>query len=41
MDYSLPRFLWRQFTKRSFGSYMKANLDANRAGSMLVLYRRA
>ncbi len=29
----------RQFTKKTFGSYMKANLAANYVGSMPVLYR--
>ncbi len=40
-DYSFPSFLWRQFTKKTFASYMKANLDANRTGSMPGLYRLA
>ena len=38
---SLPRFLWRQFSKKSFRTYVMANLDANRVGAMPVLYRLA
>src|SRR2546421_7094565 len=36
---SLPRFLWRQFSKKSFRTYVLANLEANRVGVMPVLYR--
>ena len=36
---SLPRFLWRQMSKRSFRSYVLANLEANRVGAMPILYR--
>jgi hypothetical protein len=35
------RFLWRQFPKKSFRSYMLANLEANGVGAMPVLYRLA
>jgi hypothetical protein len=38
-DESLPRFLWRQFSKPSFRTYMLANLQANRVGAMPALYR--
>jgi hypothetical protein len=38
---SLPGVLLSQFTKRSFRSYVLANLDANRVGAMPVLYRLA
>ena len=40
-DESLPRFLWRQLSKKSFRNYMLANLAANRVGAMPVLYRMA
>ncbi|MDQ2727161.1 MAG: hypothetical protein M3Y91_04675 [Actinomycetota bacterium] len=40
-DHSLPSFLWRQFTKKYLATSMKANLDANRVGSMPALYRLA
>jgi hypothetical protein len=38
---SLPRFLWQQFSKKSFRTYVLANLEANRVGAMPVLYRLA
>jgi hypothetical protein len=38
-DVSLPRFLFRQLPKRSFRTYMLANLEANRVGAMPILYR--
>jgi hypothetical protein len=38
---SLLRFLWQQFSKKSFKTYMQANLDANRVGAMPILYRLA
>jgi hypothetical protein len=38
-DESLPGFLWRQFSKQSFRTYMLANLEANRVGAMPALYR--
>src|SRR2546421_9300263 len=38
---SLLRFLWRQFSKKSFRTYVLANLEANRVGAMPVLYRLA
>lgn len=38
-DMSLPRFLWHQVTTKSFRSYVLANLEANRVGSMPILYR--
>ena len=37
----LPRVLWRQLSKKSFRTYMLANLAANRVGAMAVLYRLA
>ena len=40
-DESLPRFLWQQFSKRTFRTYMLANLEANRVGAMPALYRLA
>jgi hypothetical protein len=40
-DEGLPRFLWRQLSKKSFRNYMLANLAANRVGAMPVLYRLA
>jgi len=38
---SLPRFMWQQFSKTSFRTYMLANLEANRGGAMPALYRLA
>src|SRR5437763_4297099 len=38
---SLPRFLWQQFSKKSFRTYVLANLEANRVGAMPILYRLA
>ncbi|HKO23925.1 MAG TPA: hypothetical protein VJY65_04205, partial [Chloroflexota bacterium] len=38
---SLPRFLWRQFSKKSFRTYVLMNLEANRVGAMPILYRLA
>ena len=32
-------FLWRQLPKKSFRTYVLANLAANRVGAMPVLYR--
>ena len=40
-DESLPRFLWRQFSKQSFRTYVLANLEANQVGAMPALYRLA
>lgn len=40
-DGSLPQFLWRQMSKKSFRDYMQANLAANHVGAMPVLYRLA
>jgi len=37
----LPHVLWRQLSKKSFRTYMLANLAANRVGAMAVLYRLA
>jgi hypothetical protein len=34
----LLSFMWRQFTKESFRSYMLANLDVNHVGAMPILY---
>ena len=36
-DESLPRFLWRQLSKKSLRNYVLANLAANRVGAMPVL----
>jgi hypothetical protein len=40
-DVGLPRLLFRQLSKRSFGSYVLANLEANRVGAMPILYKVA
>lgn len=40
-DMSLPRFTAAQFGKRSFYSYVLANLRANATASMPILYRLA
>lgn len=40
-DERLPRFLWRQLSTKSFRTYVLANLEAKRVGSMPVLYRLA
>ena len=40
-DVGLPRFLFRQFSKKSFRTYVQANLEANRVGAMPILYRLA
>jgi hypothetical protein len=40
-DESIPRLMWRQLAKKSFRTYVMANLEANRVGSMPVLYRLA
>lgn len=40
-DMSLPRFAVTQFGKRSFYSYVLANLHANSTASMPILYRLA
>ena len=40
-DQSVPRFLSRQFLKRSFWTFVQANLATNRVGAMPVLYRLA
>ena len=40
-DGSLLGFTARQFSKRSFRSYMLANLDAHNVGAMPILYRLA
>jgi len=40
-DQSVPRFLSRQFLKRSFRTFVQANLEANHVGAMPVLYRLA
>ncbi|HWE64903.1 MAG TPA: hypothetical protein VHB98_24580 [Chloroflexota bacterium] len=40
-DESLPRFLWQQFSKKSFRTYVLANMEANRVGAMPALYRLA
>ena len=40
-DMSLPRFALKQFGKRTFYSYVQANLHANRTVAMPILYRLA
>ena len=40
-DVSLPRFAVKQFGKRTFYSYVLANLHANGTASMPILYRLA
>lgn len=40
-DLSLPGLLARQLSKTTFRTYVQANLEANRVGSMPVLYRLA
>jgi hypothetical protein len=40
-DGNLLSFMARQFTKKSFRSYMVANLDAHNVGAMPILYRLA
>jgi hypothetical protein len=40
-DESLPLVMFRQLAKRSFWTYVLANLDANHVGAMPVLYRLA
>lgn len=40
-DHSLLGFLWKQLSKKSFRNYVLANLTANNAGAMPVLYRIA
>jgi hypothetical protein len=41
MDEGLPRFIARQMSKKSFRTYVQANLEANRVGAMPILYRLA
>jgi hypothetical protein len=38
---SLARLLWRLFSKKSFRTYVLANLEANRVGAMPIFYRLA
>jgi hypothetical protein len=40
-DSNLLGFAARQFTKKSFRTYMTANLDAHNVGAMPILYRLA
>lgn len=40
-DHSLPRLMVHLFAKKSFRTYVQANLDANRVGAMPILYRLA
>jgi hypothetical protein len=40
-DLSLPGFFARQLAKKTFRTYVHANLAANRVGAMPVLYRMA
>lgn len=37
----LLSFLWQQVTKKSFRTYMQANLDGNHVGSMPIFYHLA
>ena len=37
----LLSFMWRQLTKKSFRTYMQANLDRNHVGAMPILYHIA
>lgn len=37
----LLRFMWQQMTKRSFRTYMQANLDVNQVGAMPIFYHLA
>jgi hypothetical protein len=37
----LARLLWRLFSKKSFRTYVLANLEANRVGAMPIFYRLA
>jgi hypothetical protein len=41
MDEGLPRFIARQMSKKTFRTYVQANLEANRVGAMAILYRLA
>jgi hypothetical protein len=38
-DGGLPRLLFQQLSKKSFRTYVQANLEANRVGAMPILYR--
>jgi hypothetical protein len=40
-DMSLPRFAVKQFSKRTFYSYVLANMHANRTAAMPILYHLA
>jgi len=40
-DESLPVVMFRQLFKKSFWTYVLANLEANHVGAMPILYRRA
>ncbi len=40
-DESLPRVMFRQLAKKSFRTYVLANMEANHVGAMPILYRRA
>jgi hypothetical protein len=40
-DVGLPRFLFRQLSKKSFRDYVLTNMEANRVGAMPILYRLA
>jgi len=40
-EYGAPRFAFQQFSKPSFRSYVLANLETNKTGSMPILYRLA
>jgi hypothetical protein len=41
LDEPLPLFIARQMSKKSFRTYLQANLEANRVGAMPILYRLA
>jgi hypothetical protein len=41
LDGGLPRFVAGQVSKKSFRTYVQANLEANRVGAMPILYRLA
>jgi hypothetical protein len=40
-DHSVPEFMVKQLAKRSFRSFVTANMRANRVGAMPILYRLA
>jgi hypothetical protein len=40
-DKSLPKYLWEQLSKKSFRTFVLANLNANHVGAMPAFYRLA